>query len=63
MLLRRAKGQLVFECDECGVTHYSGEHADFTAFLVEIKDEGWSIRKDEDGEWMHICPDCIAEIR
>jgi len=57
MSIRRDKGELVAECDECGTEFPGGVQDDFRTFIQELKDAGWKIRKD--GEtWEHICPDC-----
>jgi hypothetical protein len=56
------------QCDECGDT--LSEDFDLDDFLVMVgfaKQEGWTIRPDGHGGWMHRCPDCrpssLAEQR
>lgn len=53
-------GEITFNCDKC-----SNEcHTDETAFddaLAVMKKEGWINRKDEHGEWEHICHPCIVK--
>lgn len=56
-MIRREKGELIAECDECGAEHPGGTQDDFRAFVQELKDEGWRIGKDGD-VWTHTCPDC-----
>ena len=52
-------GQLVvFTCDLCGESHESaGTWKDVWAVL---KEDGWRCFKDEDGDWVHRCPQCRA---
>lgn len=64
-MIRRDRGDLVAECDECGDTSegtVDGER-DFLAFVAAIKQYGWRIRKvDEAGNtgeaYEHLCPGC-----
>ncbi len=56
-MIRKEKGELIAECDECGTEFPSGIEVDLRSFVGGLKDAGWSIEKDE-GEWLHICPEC-----
>jgi hypothetical protein len=60
-MIRRDKGEMVCECDDCGHTTEGVivGVTDFHEFVRELKDHGWTVRKDEDDEWRHYCsPDC-----
>lgn len=47
-------------CDVCG--DYARETFDDFYDAVEYKREnGWESRKDENDEWMDICPVCLDE--
>lgn len=56
-MIRNNKGEFVAECSECGAETYGGTEDDFRAFVEQIKEEGWKVRKDGE-DWLHICPDC-----
>ncbi|MFI5113527.1 MAG: hypothetical protein ACHP7J_00180 [Terriglobales bacterium] len=58
-MLKKHKGELAVECDECGTEAFGGT-ADFQQFIQDIKDQGWKIRKVDD-EWVHKCPSCAEE--
>jgi hypothetical protein len=61
-VIYRERGDLVAECEECGETtegDIRGERV-FLAFVAELKDRGWKIR-NEDGDWLHYCPDCEVD--
>lgn len=44
------------ECDECGEI-YEHEKTVFADFITIIKDNGWTIIRDE-GEFVHLCARC-----
>ena len=55
------KGALMLRCNACGKTEelYKGE----TDRLLKhgwMKEHGWKTRKTVYGEWIDLCPDCIA---
>lgn len=54
--IRKDDGELVAECNECGMSEYGGT-LEFREFVDQLKESGWAIRKDGD-EWTHTCPDC-----
>lgn len=57
-MIRKDKGELVAECNECGEEEYAGT-LDFADFIADLKDKGWKIRKDDEaGEWTHTCASC-----
>ena len=58
-MIRTTKGELVAECNECGVEHYGGT-LEFRDFIADLKDCEWKIVKDGD-EWRHLCPMCAEE--
>lgn len=57
MTIRKSKGELVCECDECGTEEPGGTQDDFRTFIEALKQDGWKIRKEGEA-WEHICPDC-----
>jgi ribosomal protein L37AE/L43A len=58
-MIKRVDGEHVAECDDCG-EEYAGGTLEFTAFVADLKKEGWCISKDGD-TWVHTCPDCKDE--
>lgn len=58
-MLRRERGKIVFECDDCGEIMDSGT-ADFADALEELRKEGWRPVQRE-GVWEHMCSDCQSE--
>lgn len=56
-MIRKHKGELIAECNECGAEYAGGCQDDFAAFVQELKDEDWQIAKEDD-EWVHRCPSC-----
>ncbi len=59
MSIRRERGEIVAECNECGA-EYPGGTLEWGQFIMDLKDEGWRFRKVND-EWEHRCPDCVGE--
>jgi len=59
-MIHREGGELVAECTECGAEFAGGVMDDFHAFIADLKEEGWKIRKNGD-DWDHVCPDCLLE--
>ena len=57
-MIRTTDGEFVCECNECGDTFYGGCEDDFYGFVQQVRGEGWRITKDDDGEWVHLCPEC-----
>jgi len=53
----------VIECDWCSNFLNCDTYEDFRGAIDMAKDKGWKIRKDEDGEWIHICPVCAEKER
>ncbi len=60
-MIRKEDGELVAECNICGDEFPGGVQNDFHAFVQELKDAGWKIKKDGD-EWRHTCPECSEEV-
>jgi hypothetical protein len=56
-------GEKIAECNECGATSEGVIEgvSDFHEFVRLLKDNGWVVRKDEDGEWVHFCSSDCAE--
>ena len=45
----------VVECDKCS-SFIGIDSEDFTDAVDTAKQQGWKIRKDKDGDWIHLCP-------
>ena len=58
MIRRERLGELVCECEDCGAEYRGGITEEFRDFIGELRDAGWKIAKDEDGEFVHCCPEC-----
>lgn len=54
--------QFEVECDNCNEL-YSQYHDrdEFLDFIDEIKSDGWYCTKDDDGRWIHYCPECAKD--
>lgn len=48
-------------CDFCEYQGFFefGED-EFAGMIEEMKESGWKVFKDENDEWTHKCPDCVA---
>lgn len=62
MTIRRDKGELVAECENCGAEEYGGtldpsSQDDFRQFVADLKAQGWRVYKDGE-DWCHDCPTC-----
>jgi hypothetical protein len=55
-MLDRQKGNVVFQCDECGAV-LDTNTSDFASARNLLKRERWVTEKDGD-VWEHFCPDC-----
>ncbi len=60
-MIRKDKDEYICECEDCGDQLYGGTTEEFMAFVEQVKKEGWRIRKDQGGEWVHICPICSED--
>jgi hypothetical protein len=45
-------------CDRCSNGNTEVEADDFREAVRILKEEGWSVYKNEDDEWTHACIDC-----
>ena len=57
MLSKQGLITFVVMCDECGDESDTDEE-DFLCAVQAVKDQGWVIRPDERGGWLHVCPNC-----
>jgi Fe2+ or Zn2+ uptake regulation protein len=55
-MLDRQKGNIVFQCDECGEVLETNTN-DFDSARNLLKRERWAVEKI-DGEWEHYCSNC-----
>lgn len=46
-----------FHCDGCSEA-FDTETNDFQSALAKVKEDGWTIQKDEKIGWLHWCPIC-----
>lgn len=56
MSIERYKDMRIPTCDICGDT--LPEEYDFSDAVQAMKDAGWKIQRNDDGEWEHFCPEC-----
>lgn len=55
-MMDQQKGNIIFECDECGET-LDTETSSFDAALKTLKRDGWKAEKVAD-VWTHKCDCC-----
>ena len=55
MTIEREGIGFIVECDKCS-NYFNVDSEFFQDAVDELKREGWKIRKDENDEWIHICP-------
>lgn len=56
MAIRTVNEELICTCENCGAEHFGGT-LEFTAFVAELKQEGWRMKKDRyNDQWEHYCP-------
>ena len=50
-------------CDRCptGTMEVDSDHG-WHSMMEDIEEAGWSVIKDEDDEYEHVCPDCADDI-
>lgn len=53
----RRHGDITFICDDCGEALDTGE-PEFGDAVRAKKAAGWASRKDNEGDWQDLCPDC-----
>jgi len=51
-----------FQCD-CCPDAIDTEETEFHPALAKAKDAGWRAVKADDGQWRHMCPDCVEGDR
>lgn len=59
-MIERDGGAVSASCDGCTESH-TAFTGDWQEALAELRQEGWRIRRGEDGEWEHHCPGCVEE--
>jgi len=58
-MIQRDSWVINLECDECGDFLARDFYADDFRGMIEFaKTSGWAIRRDDRGEWGHLCEDC-----
>ena len=59
MAMSEYEDAFVFSCDGCGLSRrLRGGPGSFLACVSEIKNRGWRISRDRDGDWSHHCGKC-----
>lgn len=59
MSIERQKGRMTLVCDVCESEHQQDYGRDeFDEMISDAKQDGWSIFKNDDHEWSHMCKDC-----
>ena len=48
------------ECDKCGQAQ-NYDRTYFKDFMAEARQDGWVSKKDDAGEWTHLCPTCALK--
>jgi len=51
----------IIDCDKCSNFLNCDTYEDFRGAIDMAKDEGWKITKDEEGDWIHLCPICAEK--
>ena len=65
MGIKRFRGLIIFECDECGEeieTNESDFQAAINVFRNDPEGEKWESNQDGKGSWSNYCPDCKEEM-
>lgn len=60
MSFTKDRGQFVFQCDSCHDT-VETECVDFQEAKTVIEKEGWLIRRQRNGAWVHYCKGCDSD--
>ena len=60
-MIRREHGYVWLLCDDCEEEETDHEkNDDFEHMLSKGRSDGWSIRKEDRGKYVHLCPYCNA---
>jgi len=57
MTIHKNRGKISFECDSCDEVLDTGE-TNFDQARASLREENWKVKKEIDGEWYHLCPEC-----
>lgn len=57
MANHRIYKNVVFECDECEDT-FDTDTDNFEEAVKAVKDKGWRMFKNKNGDWEHYCSEC-----
>lgn len=58
MTIERQKGKITLMCNVCDDEYDTYDPEDFADMLKDAKRDGWSVFKDDDDDWVHMCPNC-----
>ncbi len=56
MIIRLAHHEYKAVCDDCD--YYEIYSGDFRSVVNQIKEDDWSVVKNEDEVWQHYCYEC-----
>jgi hypothetical protein len=60
-MIEKNGDEYVLRCHKCGAEKTGfGAWAEVVDFK-KAKDSGWGCRKEKDGDWMDLCPECIGQ--
>lgn len=57
-MIDRQHNQNVLICDNCDIDYEPYPRDEFTAMVAAAKSDGWEIRPDGEGHYMHRCTSC-----
>jgi len=57
-VIERDAGFFVVHCDACPNSTEKDTDWGWESMINDIRDEGWKIVRDEDGDYEHYCPAC-----
>lgn len=62
MTISKYYGAWQVTCDTCNEERYPDAHL-FMDVVSEIRDLGWLSLRNDDDEWVHMCPACMGEMQ
>ncbi len=60
-MIYRQDGETVLECCRCGETEPCGVVDDLPGLVAGLTADGWDVRRDDEGDWTHLCPACVED--
>ena len=59
MSIEKQEWGFYINCDGCSEYYMHDIEGDFLGAILAVKEIGWRLRKDKDGNWEHFCPMCV----